>query len=137
MQDMIDEKIDSLLETQCWIIDILPMRVPKDKAREYNELEKEYLHTEELNWKFFTVLMKLRCYYNFKAVLSDGEEIDDLSAEKLKEHVGHRYLQILFEDALLVSDPDDMYMSLFNPSDRVLEIVKAIVATEGLCVWES
>ena len=67
----------------------------------------------------------------------NSQKSQNLSAEKLKEHVGHRYLQILFEDALLVSDPDDMYMSLFNPSDRVLEIVKAIVATEGLCVWES
>ena len=43
----------------------------------------------------------------------------------------------LLEDAMIVSDPDDMYMSVFNPSDRMLEIIKGIVATEGLCMWES
>ena len=134
---MIEDKIERLLEAPCFIIDILPMRVPKDKAREYSELEKVYLHTDELNCKFYNVLMKLRCYYDFKVVMPDGEIFDNLTAERLKELVGHQYLQIILEDAMIVSDPDDMYMSLFNPSDRMLEIIKGIVAIEGLCMWES
>ena len=65
------------------------------------------------------------------------KKIDDISADVLKELVGHRYIQILFDVALIVSDPDDMYMSLFNPSDEMLEIIKTIGDSEGICVWKS
>ena len=131
------DKLERLLEAPCFILDILPGRVPRRKAKEYAELEKEYLHTEELEKKFFNVLMKLRCYYDLKIVLPDGEETDDITVADLKESVGRKYLQILVEDSLIVSDPDDMYMSLFNPSDEMLEIINGITASEGMCVWES
>ncbi len=128
---------DRLMEQHCWILDILPKRVPAENAEKYTDLEKIFLHTEELERKFFNVLMKLRCYYNFKVVLPDGKKIDDISADVLKELVGHRYIQILVDEALIVSDPDDMYMSLFNPSDEMLEIIKTIGDSEGICVWKS
>ena len=81
--------------------------------------------------------MKLRCYYDLKVVMPDGKVVDGISAQALKELVGHKYIQILFDDALLVSDPNDMYMSLFNPSKEVLEIVKGITGSEGICLWNN
>ena len=69
--------------------------------------------------------------------MPNGKVVDDISAQTLKELVGHKYIQILFDDALLISDPDDMYMSLFNPSQEVLEIVKRITCSEGMCVWNA
>lgn len=133
----LSSNLERLQNSPCWILDILPGRVPKEKAKQYAELEKEYLHTEELERSFFKVLMKLRCYYDLRIVLPDGEEINDISAAALKELVGHKYIQILIGDSLIVSDPDDMYMSLFNPSDEMLEIVKGIAGSEGMFVWES
>ena len=130
-------RLERLQKSPCWILDILPKRVPKEKAKHYAELEKEYLHTEELERKFFNVLMKLRCYYDLKVVMPDGKVVDDISAQVLKELVGQKYIQILFDDALLISDPDDMYMSLFNPSQEMLEIVNGVAGSEGMCVWNA
>lgn len=133
MDDELTVRIEEMLETPCWIIDILPGRVSEDKAKEYAELEKVFLYTESLKRKFYNVLMKLRCYYDFKVVMPEC----DITAMKLWGLVGHKYLQIIVGDALIVYDPDDMYMSLYNPSDDMLEIVKSIAATEGMCVWRS
>ena len=133
MTDEINDRIEELLNAPCWIIDILPGRVPEDKAKEYAELEKVFLYTENLKRKFYNVLMKLRCYFDFKIVMPEC----DASVYKLWGLVGHKNLQIIVGEALLVLDPDDMYMSLYNPSDDMLELVKSIAATEGMCVWRS
>lgn len=133
MDDELTARIEELLETPCWIIDILPERVSEDKAKEYAELEKVFLYTESLKRKFYNVLMKFRCYFDFKVVMPEC----DITAMKLWALVGHKYLQIMVGDALLILDPDDMYMSLYNPSDDMLELVKMIAATEGMCVWRS
>ena len=127
--------IDKLLDTPFWIIDILPQRVSKEMADKYVALEKELLHTDELRSKFLHFFLKLNCYYRFKAIFSDDEEIDDISVEELKELVGYRYFQVLIDDSLIVSDPDDMYMSLYNPTDTMLELVTKIAGSEGLIIW--
>ncbi|MCR5206832.1 MAG: hypothetical protein K6E47_17520 [Lachnospiraceae bacterium] len=127
--------IDKLLDTPFWIIDILPQRVSKEMADKYVALEREFLHTDELRSKFLHFLLKLNSYYRFKAIFSDYEEIDDISAVELKELVGYRYIQILIDASLIVSDPDDMYMSLYNPTDTMLELVTKIAGSEGLFIW--
>jgi hypothetical protein len=68
--------IDKLLNTEYWIIDILPKRVPKD-----------------------------------------------------------RYVYIMMGDSMILSEPDDTHMTLFNPDDELLELVKLIASGEGLFVW--
>ena len=127
--------IDKLLDTPFRIIDILPQRVSKEMADKYVALEREFLHTDELRSKFLHFLLKLNSYYRFKAIFPDYEEIDDISAVELKELVGYRYIQILIDDSLIVSDPDDMYMSLYNPTDTMLELVTKIAGSEGLFIW--
>ena len=91
MNDELTAHIEALLETPCWIIDILPGRVSEDKAKEYAELEKVFLYTESLKRKFYNVLMKLRCYYDFKVVMPEC----DATVMKLWGLVGHKYLQII------------------------------------------
>lgn len=35
---------------------------------------------------------------------------------------------------MILSEPDDTYMTLFNPDDELLELVKLIASGEGLFV---
>ena len=127
--------IERLIDTPCWIIDILPQRVSKDMADKYVALERELLHTDELRTKLFRFLLKLNCYYRFKVILPDDEEIDDISTDSLKELAGYRYIQILIGDSLMVSDPDDMYMSVYNPTDCLLDLMSKLAGSEGLFIW--
>ena len=127
--------IERLLDMPCWIIDILPQRVGKDMSDKYVALERELLHTDELRTKLFRFLLKLNCYYRFKVILPDAEEIVDISTVRIKELVGYRYIKILIGDSLIVSDPDDMYMSLYNPTDTMLDLMSKLAGSEGLYIW--
>lgn len=127
--------IERLLDMPCWIIDILPQRVGKDMSDKYVALERELLHTDELRTKLFRFLLKLNCYYRFKVILPDAEEIVDISTVRIKELVGYRYIKILIGDSLIVSDPDDMYMSLYNPTDTMLDLMSKLAGSEGLFIW--
>lgn len=127
--------IERLIDMPCWIIDILPQRVGKDMSDKYVALERELLHTDELRTKLFRFLLKLNCYYRFKVILPDAEEIVDISTVRIKELVGYRYIKILIGDSLIVSDPDDMYMSLYNPTDTMLDLMSKLAGSEGLFIW--
>jgi hypothetical protein len=37
-------------------------------------------------------------------------------------------------DSMILSEPDDTHMTLFNPDDELLELVKLIASGEGLFV---
>ena len=37
---------------------------------------------------------------------------------------------------MLLSEPDDTHMTLFNPDEDLLDLVKILAAGEGLFVWQ-
>ena len=58
------DKIDELLQTPCWIIDILPAQVPAESAGQYFAVEKYFLKEQlaEIKQKHINVILKLNCY---------------------------------------------------------------------------
>ena len=38
--------------------------------------------------------------------------------------------------AMILSEPDETYMTVYNPDDRLLELIREIAAGEGLFVWQ-
>ncbi len=134
--DILENMIENLLETSFWIIDVLPRRVSKARAKQYSDLEKVFLHSEELLKKHYNIILKLNCYYNLKMVDFDGHELGDADPEKLSEYIGHKPVYFLFEDSLISLDPDDMHMTLYNPSKTILSTVKQIATSEGMFLWK-
>ena len=39
-------------------------------------------------------------------------------------------------ESMILSEPDDTHMTVFNPDPQLLELIKAIAAGEGLYVWK-
>ncbi|MBR6976933.1 MAG: hypothetical protein IKH74_00865 [Lachnospiraceae bacterium] len=39
-------------------------------------------------------------------------------------------------DALIMSEPDDLCMTLYNPDEALLQLVRTLAASEGLYVWK-
>jgi len=37
---------------------------------------------------------------------------------------------------MILSEPDDTHMTLFNPDENLLEMVRSLATAEGLFVWE-
>ena len=126
-------RIDDLLNTPYWIIDILPMQVPKDRPGQYFKIEKLFL-TEQLadiKQKHVNVILKLNCYMD----ISIDEEVNP-SPEQIRNIINQRYVFIMMGDSMILSEPDDTHMTVFNPDEKLLDLIKIISRGEGLYVWK-
>ena len=57
-------------------------------------------------------------------------------AKRIAEEMRLRYLYIMAGDSMILSEPDDTSMTVFNPDDDLLELIRQIAAGEGLHVWK-
>ena len=64
-----DEKLESLLDRQYWVVDMLPKQVPANSEGQYFKIEQYYHESprkEILVEKYANILIKLNCYYDFE-----------------------------------------------------------------------
>lgn len=129
-----EKAIDELLQSPCWIIDILPEQVPADGPGQFFAVEKYFLQKDRLaaiKEKHINVLLKLNCYRRLSV---DGEA--NPPPERLAAAAKSRSLCLRVDGALILSEPDDTHMTLFAPDERLLALVRALAAGEGLYVWQ-
>ena len=58
------------------------------------------------------------------------------SPDRIAEEMRHRFLYIMAGDSMILSEPDDTSMTVFNPDGDLLELIRQIAAGEGLHVWK-
>jgi len=126
--------IEELLECEYWIIDILPYQVPADSAGQYFTVENYFLTSQrrQISQKHLNLLLKLNCY---RDIALDEEQINP-SPSYLANVIDKLHLNVRIGNALLVSDPDDTYMTLYNPTKELLRLVKKLAGAEGLFLWQ-
>ena len=126
-------RIDDLLNTPYWIIDILPMQVPKDSPGQYFKIEEHFLAEQlvDIKQKHVNVILKLNCYMD----ISIDEEVNP-SPEQIRNIINQRYVFIMMGDSMILSEPDDTHMTVFNPDEKLLDLIKIISRGEGLYVWK-
>ena len=143
MHNMIhDSIITNLMTKPYWIIDILPKQVPAGDRGQYFMIEQYFL--QSLQWdtlcrKFANLIIKLNCYHDIAVSQQADEWKENPSPADLTEWLATRKpLQVILPlcDALITFNGDDHYMTIFNPDDRLLELVTALASAEGLFVWK-
>lgn len=128
--------IDELLQKPYWIIDILPMQVPKDSPGQYFAVENYFLEEERLSaikQKHINVILKLNCYRDLSI---DEETEKNPRPERIAEEMRKRYLYLMADEAMILSEPDDTHMTVFNPDEELLGLLKMLVSSEGLFLWK-
>lgn len=128
--------IDELLETPYWIIDILPKQVPKDSPGQYFAVEEYYLSKKqiaEVKNRHIGLVLKLNCYRDLS--LDEETEINPPPV-RIAEEMRKRHLCILTGDSMILSEPDDLSLTLYHPDEELLELVTTLAAGEGLYVWQ-
>lgn len=128
--------IDELLNTPYWIIDILPKQVPANSAGQYFNVAKYYMDEkrfEQIKQKHINVILKINCY---KDISIDEEKEINPSIERIEKEMKTRYLYIMIGDSMILSEADDTHMTLFNPDEELLELIKDIASKEGLFIWK-
>ena len=137
--------IEALLGKRCWVIDILPRRVPAGGEGRYFSVERCFLNQPRfgaLRRQFADLLLKLYCYHDLLVLPSpDGQPVHNPEPEALARWVleARTAISILLEsgNALITLDRDDTHAALFNPSETLLCLVRQLAAAQGLFVWES
>ena len=138
--------IEDYLEKPYWVIDILPKHVAENSRGQYFEIEKYYLEQPQMNIiyrKFVNILLKLNCYedVNFSP---DGEEwMMNPSPHKMEAKLlnclsekSMLYIHLPSADTMITISGDDFYMTIYNPSEEVLELLKSLTISEGLFIWK-
>ena len=128
--------IEELLGCPYWIIDILPAQVPEGSPGQYFAVEKYCLQGERLakiKEKHIDLVLKLNCYRDIS--LDEEAEVNP-SPERIAEEMRRRHLCIMTGGSMIMSEPDDTNLTLFDPDPELLELVRMLAAGEGLFVWK-
>jgi hypothetical protein len=128
--------VEELLLCPYWIVDILPSQVPKDSPGQYFTVEKYFLQgsrLEEIKQKHINLILKLNCY---RDISIDDETVINPLPEHIADEMKKRYLYIMTGESMILSEPDDTHLTVFNPDSQLLELIRQIAAGEGLFVWK-
>jgi len=125
--------IDELLQKPYWIVDILPERVEKDSKGQYFAVEKYFLENQlaEIKQKHISLVLKLNCYMDVEI---EGEQ--NPPPAKIAEVMRSQFVYILVGEGMILSEPDDTHLTVFNPDERLLGLVEKLAQAEGLFVWK-
>lgn len=139
-------KIDELIKEPVYLIDIFPNTVPFKPNNRYFEIE-EFLQNnrEEIDRKFISVLVKLYCYYDFwiASWLPEYETCENPDSTKLISLIKHcfegelklrGYIDIFLPEcnSVIILNGEDLYMSVYNPTEHLKEIISELSQSEGL-----
>ena len=128
--------IEELLHAPYWIIDILPKQVPAGSAGQYFAIEKYLRETQlsDIKKKHVNLILKLNCYRDIS--LDEDKEIN-ISPEKIADAIHKRYVIIMVNDAMIVSEPEDSYLTIYNPDEDLITLVRELASGEGMFVWKN
>ncbi len=123
--------IEEFLEKPYWILDILPKQVPKDSPGQYFAIEDYFLKEQltEIKKKHIGVILKLNCYVD---IYIDGEK--NPAPEQIRDIMMERYVYIMLGDSMILSEPDDTHMTVFNPDKELMDLIRELSSSEGLFV---
>ncbi len=72
----------------------------------------------------------MNCYYEISI-----ENKVNPAPEQIAEEVMNRILNVMIRDTMIVSNPDDTYLTVYNPDEEVLSFIGLIAKAEGLFLW--
>ena len=141
-----DLTLEEYLNKPYWVIDILPKQVPADGKGQYFRIDKYFLEHPQIDniyRKFTTILLKLNCYEDID-VSHNGEEWitnpapHELEAALLKCMADKQMIYIILRsaDVLITVSSDDTYMTVYNPTEEMTELIGSLVRSEGLFMWK-
>ena len=136
--------IEELLNKPYWIVDILPEQAPPERGGQYRRFEEYWLQEPRksaLRGRSADILMKLSCYGGLRVCTPDESRVwEDPEPMQLVSLLTDQELDclILLEGGrcLITVYRSDTYMTVYAPSGRLLERLKALAASEGLFCWQ-
>ena len=144
-----NRKLEELLQTPCYSIDFLPQPIPPAALSQFRTIQHHLLNSEkrqEIKNRIVNILLKLLCFLT-AITLWDGwkEQFSPLyiffSIEQAVDTVmenlsGSLYLLFWQEESLLVFEWDALSLSLYHPSQQLLDLAQTIARSEGFFLYQ-
>ena len=132
--------MEELLNKPYWVIDFLPRQVPAKGSGQFFAVEEYYLRSP-LRRGFAEILLKLNCYYDFEVCEPETEKWQkNPPPEALFSWIAdnEKDLCVLLpaENALITANRDDLYMTVYGPSEELLQLLRSLAAASGLFLWQ-
>lgn len=136
--------IESFFDKEYWIVDFLPKQVPEKGGGRFFAVEEYYLepsHYAVLREQFSEILLKLYCFYDIQLFIDgDTEGIANpepkLLASRIKDNQSELCVLVGASEALITLGRDDTHMTVYAPSDDLLELIRTLASAVGLFVWK-
>ena len=133
--------VDRLLETPCYIIDFIPLQVPKNCGGQYFKVENYFLNHSDrygLRDRFIRTILKAMCYYPISVYR--GEWIEQPSPEQVAEiidtimenHSGDMNMLLTSKGARLQFGWDCLNISIYNPDEEMCVLFEQLATSEGM-----
>jgi len=140
--------IEELFERPYYVMDILPKQVASDGGGQYFKVEQYYLrNAKRLCRQYAEVLLKLNCYYSLAfshdaeqwQMNPEPEKICQMVYACLSEVPTEACLYVTSEEGalLLTLQRDATHMTIYNPSNEHLQLLRQMASSVGLFVWNS
>lgn len=129
-----EKQIERLLEKPFWVVDFLPERISAERSKQYFAVEDFCCNGQYINQlyqHFAYLIIKLSCYFDIFGNPSPNEIFDSIN-----NCLSKGYANFLFpdDDTLITLNSGDLYMTVYNPNGRFLEMVRSLATAEGLFV---
>ena len=136
--------IDDFFDKEFWVVDFLPKQVPENAGGRFFSVEQYYLEPSRysvMRERFSDILLKLYCYYDLHLFVDDDTEgianpDPELLASHIKNNQSHLCMLIGTSKALITLGCDDTSMTLYSPSEDLLELIRTLAGAVGLFIWK-
>jgi len=136
--------LDDFFDKEYWVVDFLPKQVPENAGGKFFRVEQYYLeplHYTVLREQFSDILLKLYCYYDLRLFVNgDTEGIVNPEPEwlvnNIKDNQGDLCILIGVSEALISLNRNDTHMTVFSPSEDLLELIRTLSGAFGLFAWK-
>ena len=136
--------LDDFFNKEYWVVDFLPKQVPENASGRFFSVEQYYLEPSRyavLREQFSEILLKLYCYYDLRLFVDDDTEgifnpEPELFAKHIKDNQGNLCILIGASEALITLSRDDTNLTVYAPSDDLLELIRMLAEAVGLFVWK-
>ena len=136
--------LDDFFDKEYWVVDFLPKQVPENAGGKFFRVEQYYLeplHYTVLREQFSDILLKLYCYYDLRLFVDDDTEgVANPDPERLANHIkdnqGDLCILIGASEGLITLGRDDTHMTIYGPSEDLLELIRTLASAVGLFVWK-
>ena len=67
----------------------------------------------------------------YRDISLDDETVINPSPNHIADEIKKRYLYIRIGESMILSEPDDTHLTVFNPDSQLLELIRQIASGEG------